>query len=471
MRPVGVFIALVLGFLSLLPRNLTAQEIPRSDLEFVEYMGYVRKYHPVVRQAELRLAEGAANLMRARGSFDPKIEIDYDRKKFKGTEYWDRLNTTFKIPTWYGIEFKANYEQNQGAFLNLDETLPDEGLFGAGVSVSLGEGLWINKRMASLQKARFFRAQTRAEQQLLVNEVLTEAAIAYFDWVRTYQDYQIFDDFLVNAQTRFEGVKRRALQGDMAMIDTVEAKIAVQNRMLSKEQAWLDLQKAGLNLSNFLWIEEVPVELQAVVRPAPLTESDVNGSLGLIGMDFENFNVEEHPKLIALQQKVKGLEVEKNLKVNQLLPKIDLEYNFLTADPSLIGNFETQQYKGGLRFSFPLFLRKERGELKLARIKLNDANYERDFAQVSIFNKVGALYAQVESYERQQLMIREMITNYRALLRGEERKFNFGESSVFLVNARESKLIDAELKGNALQNKFYVSKIKLFNGLALEADF
>ena len=471
MRPLAYRSIVVLLLVVCMPAAAQTQESVTAELEFVEYMGYVRKYHPVVRQAELRLAEGAASLMKARGGFDPKIEVDYERKKFKGTEYWDRLNSTFKIPTWYGIEFKANYEQNQGAFISSDETVPDEGLFGAGVSVSLAQGLWINKRMASLKKARFFREQTRAEQQLLVNEVLTEAAIAYFDWVKAYRDYQIFGTFLQNAETRFQGVKQRALQGDMAIIDTVEAKIAVQNRGLSREQAWLDLQKAGLNLSNFLWIEDVPVELQEVVRPAPLSEASVDGSLGLIGLEFENFDVNQHPKLIALQQKVNGLRVEKNLKVNQLLPKIDLEYNFLTPDPNLIGTFDTQQYKGGLSFRFPLFLRKERGELKLARIKLNDASYERDFAEVSIFNKVGALYAQLESLGKQQTMIGDIIANYRTLLRGEERKFGFGESSLFLINSRESKLIDAELKGNSLQNKYFISKVKLFNGLALDASF
>ena len=471
MRPFAhlstVFFWLVL--LTSIPAEAQLQST--AELEFIEYMGYVRKYHPVVKQAELRLAEGAASLMKARGGFDPKIEVDYERKKFKGTEYWDRLNSTFKIPTWYGVEFKANYEQNQGAFINPEETVPDEGLFGAGVSVSLAQGLWINKRMASLKKARFFREQTRAEQQLLVNEVLTEAAIAYFDWVKAYQDYQIFGNFLENAEQRFQGVKQRAERGDMAIIDTVEAKIAVQNRGLSQEQAWLDLQKAGLHLSNYLWIEDVPVVLQEVVRPALLSEAGVDGSLGLIGLEFENFNVSEHPKLVALEQKVNGLRVEKNLKVNQLLPKIDLEYNFLTPDPNLIGTFDTQQYKGGLSFRFPLFLRKERGELKLARIKLNDASYERDFAEVSVYNKVGALYAQLESLGKQQAMIGEIITNYRTLLQGEERKFGFGESSLFLINSRESKLIDAELKGNALQNKYFISKVKLFNGLALDASF
>ena len=203
MRPLAYRSIVVLLLVVCMPAAAQTQESVTAELEFVEYMGYVRKYHPVVRQAELRLAEGAASLMKARGRFDPKIEVDYERKKFKGTEYWDRLNSTFKIPTWYGIEFKANYEQNQGAFISSDETVPDEGLFGAGVSVSLAQGLWINKRMASLKKARFFREQTRAEQQLLVNEVLTEAAVAYFDWVKAYRDYQIFGTFLQNAEHAF----------------------------------------------------------------------------------------------------------------------------------------------------------------------------------------------------------------------------------------------------------------------------
>lgn len=80
-------------------------------LRFNEYLGYVKKYHPITKQAELQLGIGQANLMKARGGFDPKIEVDYDQKKFKGSEYYERLNATFKIPTWYGIELKGNYER------------------------------------------------------------------------------------------------------------------------------------------------------------------------------------------------------------------------------------------------------------------------------------------------------------------------------------------------------------------------
>ena len=68
--------------------------------------------------ANLVLNSGEAYLLKSRGGFDPKLEIDYNTKEFKDTEYYDLLNATFKIPTWYGIELKANFEENSGEFLN-----------------------------------------------------------------------------------------------------------------------------------------------------------------------------------------------------------------------------------------------------------------------------------------------------------------------------------------------------------------
>ena len=99
------------------------------------------------------------------------MEGNYDRKDFKGTQYWDRLNATFKIPTYYGIEFKAGFEQAEGDFINNDEFFPEEGLFSAGVKLSVARGFWINERMATLRKAKFFREQAKADQDLLVNQI------------------------------------------------------------------------------------------------------------------------------------------------------------------------------------------------------------------------------------------------------------------------------------------------------------
>lgn len=447
-----------------------AQQDSLMVLGFKEYLGYVKKYHPVAKQAQLTIAIGQANLMKARGGFDPKVEVDYNRKEFKGTEYWDRLNATFKIPTWFGIELKGNLEQNEGSFISPEETVPDDGLYSAGVSMSVLQGFWINERMATLRKAKFFREQSKADQDLLVNQVLYDAALAYFDWLRAYRDAQVFEDFLENAEVRFQGVKSSALAGDISIIDTVEAKIAVENRALSLEQANVKLMKRSLELSNFLWIEDVPVELQENIVPNLDVEGEIDTTLEILGKPLDSFTLENHPKIRSLDFKIDGLVVDRRLKANKLLPKLDVEYNFITETPELINSLVTENFKGGFTFSVPLFLRKERGDLKLAKFKLRDAEFDRDNAQVEIQNKVIAIYRELDSYITQNTLIANIVRDYGTLLQAEERKFSFGESSLFLINSRESKLIDAYLKQNEMQNKFFYTKAMLFKSLAINPE-
>ncbi|MBT8185754.1 MAG: TolC family protein [Eudoraea sp.] len=462
-------ILIFLVMLIIIPLN--AQQIDSDVLGFREYLGYVKKYHPIVRQAQLQIDVGQANLMKARGGFDPKIEVDYDRKKFKGTEYYDRLNATFKVPTWYGIELKGNFEQNQGDFINPDEIVPSDGLYSAGVSFSLGNGFWINQRMATLKQAKFLRERTKADRDLEVNQVLYEASLAYFNWLRAYKDNSIYQNFFINARTRFIGIKRSAEAGDLANIDTVEAKIAMQNRELGLEQAKVALMKRRLELSNFLWLDaNIPVELQDNVIPNTGLDGEVDISLEINDKPLDSFTLENHPKIKSQEFKIEGLVVDKRLKSNRLLPVIDLEYNFLTTQPEILRSFESQEYKGGINFRFPLFLRKERGDLKLAKYKLREAEYEFDNIQLEIRNKVTAIYRELGSFETQNQLIENIVADYSTLLGAEERKFSFGESSLFLVNSRESKLIDAKLKQNELQNKYFSTKASLFRSLAINPE-
>ena len=297
-----------------------------------------------------------------------------------------------------------------------------------------------------------------------------DASLAYFDWLKAYNEAEIFNNFLRNASMRFEGIKQSALAGDRAIIDTVEAKIAVENRELSLEQAKVKLMKRSLELSNFLWLDNVPIELQANVVPNQNPEDEIDTTLEILGKPLDSFTIENHPKLRSLNFKVDGLTVDKRLKANRLLPTIDVEYNFLTETPGQINSFLTEQYKGGINFRFPLFLRKERGDLKLAKFKLQDAEFERDNARVAIQNKVLALYNELDSFIKQNSLIANIVRDYNTLLSAEERKFSFGESSLFLINSRESKLIDAELKQNEVQNKYFTSKAKLFKSLAINPE-
>lgn len=437
-------------------------------LSFEEYLGWVKQFHPMAKQAELRVETGAAELLKSRGAFDPKVEVDYGRKKFKGTEYYDKLNAVFKIPTWYGVEFKGKLDQNSGDFLNPEAIVPTDGLYSAGVSVSLADGLWINDRMAQLKQARLFQEQTLAEKELMVNQLIYDASVAYFEWWTAHQEVQVYDQFYENALMRLDGIKRSIVVGDKPAIDSTEASVIAQSRKLGLQEAQLKRIKSGLQLSNFLWIsDEIPIELSPEALPQEMNPQIVEDLLLVNRINVEKDSLKSHPKMQVLQSKLDQLVIEKRLKINKLLPQIDLEYNFYSETPDQINSFNTANYYAGLNVSVPLFLRKERGEVNLSRYKVEQAKWDLLGSQITLLNKIKASQEEITSYSDQLVLMESLVANYQKLVAAEERKFSLGESSLFLVNSRETSLISSKLKQLKLTSTLFDAQARMFRVMAL----
>ncbi len=448
--------------------KLSAQENLSNVMTLAEFLSYVKTYHPIVKQANLIINNSEAKLLKARGAFDPKIEVDFDKKQFKDTEYFNKLNGAFKIPTWYGIELKANFENNEGVYLNPEATVPIDGLYAAGISASLLRNFVINERMASLKQAKLFINQAKEDQQILVNEILYDASLSYFDWLKSYNEKRIYEDFLTNAKTRFDGIKASFLVGDKPAIDTLEAGITLNDRKLNLEKARIKFVKASFELSNFLWLNNnTPVELQENIIPDVNSLETVDTSLNIALFNNADFDINNHPKIKSLEFKIESLNVEKNLKMNNLLPKLDVQYNFLTQTPREANSLIIDNFKAGINFQLPLFLRKERGDLKLSRIKLQETQFENEVTKVTIKNEVSAVQQELSSFNTQTNFINGIVRDYNTLLNAEERKFFMGESSLFLVNTRESKLIESKLKAIDIENLFFKTKSKLFKAAVI----
>ncbi|MFD0989641.1 TolC family protein [Mariniflexile jejuense] len=448
--------------------QIIAAQDSLSVISLSEYLGYVKTFHPIVKQANLVISESEAKLMKARGAFDPKLEIDHTLKTFKNTEYYNKLNATFKIPTWYGIELKGNFEENTGNYLNPEASVPEDGLYSAGISVSLAQGLLTNKRMAMLKQAKIYVNQANADKQILVNNILYNATITYFNWLKTYNEKRVYEAFLTNAEIRFNGIKKSFQLGEMPAIDTLEARIALNDRRLNFEKSRIKFIKSSLELSNFLWLnDDTPIEIKDSIIPDVNTFETVDAILNTSKLAIEDLNLDSHPKIQSLDYKLQSLTIEKRLSLNNLLPKIDLQYNFLSQTPEVIRSFSTSAYKSGLNVSIPLFLRKERADLKLAQLKMQDTQFEIQATKVSLKNKIDAITQELDSYTLQNKYTTIIVSDYTQMLIAEERKFFLGESSLFLVNSRESKLIDAKLKAIDLENSFFNTKANLFNILAI----
>ena len=371
-----------------------------TEFTYNEFLGYVKKYHPLVKQADLKLNEAQANLMQARGAFDPKIEVDFNEKQFKNNEYYSILNSSFKIPTWYGIELKAGFDNAEGMYVNPENTLPNSGLTSFGISIPVGQGLFINQRMADIRKAKIAQNLNAAERNLQAIEVLYEASISYANWKRAFEEVKLYENYLVNASNRYKGIEKLISEGDKPAIDSIEAGIVVKTRLLNLEDAKLKLIKAKLELSNYLWLENnVPLELKDDLIPEITLSKTIKEVLQI--NELRTIDLDNHPKIQALDAKIAMLKVDRKLKANALLPKLDLSYNYL-SEPSYIDNYRFEDYKIGVNFSFPIFLRKERGSLKLSDLKIQDSEFGLQFERKNLENKIKAQQQEIVSLQKQQ---------------------------------------------------------------------
>ena len=123
---------------------------------------------------------------------------------------------------------------------------------------------------------------------------------------------------------------------------------------------------------------------------------------------------------------------------------------------------DTKNYKVGVNFNFPIFLRKERASLKLAQFKISESQFALDLEKVQLKNKINAQQTEILSLEKQRKIADELVNDYSTMLNSEERLFSFGESSIFLLNSRENNLVNAQLYKIVLENRYLISNVELF---------
>ncbi|SHI69842.1 TolC family protein [Flavobacterium haoranii] len=434
-----------------------------NELTYEEFIGYVKKFHPLAKQANLKISEGQAKLMKARGAFDPKIEASYNEKQYGDKQYYSFFNGSFKIPTWYGIEIKAAFDNNEGIYINPENTLPNSGLTSVGITVPIGQGLWINERMAELKQAKLYQNVAIAEQSIMLTEVLYQASISYINWKQSFDEVKLYEEYLENAKVRYNGIVKSIELGDKPAIDSVEVGITLNSRKLSLEKSRLKLTKARYELSNHLWTENnIPLEIDESLYPESNLALVLPNQLNL--ENLENVSIEQHPKLSALQSKLDILKVDRRLQGNKILPKLEASYNYL-SEPSAFDDYRFEDYKIGVNFSVPLFLRKERAQYKLAKLQVQDSEFGFATEKVSLNNKIEAQKKEINSYKKQIDINRNLVNNYNTMLDGEDKLFVAGESSVFLINSRENSLVSAQLATISLENAYLSAFLNLFKTL------
>lgn len=429
-----------------------------------DFISIVSNYHPVALQANLVPKQAKMQVRSAWGGFDPLIYANLNEKFFDGTTYYNYSGIDVKVPTWYGIELKTGFDKNTGSYQNPELKTPAEGLGYIGASVPIGKNLFMDQRRAALRQAKLFEQASDAERRIILNDVILDALKAYYDWWYNYKALSMYVNAVRLSRIRFELTKTGYLLGDRPAIDTIEALAQLQSRQFQAAEAEMLFKNSSYELSNFLWYEnQTPVMADNLIPDSALLPVTDLALKSLNDLQVELLN--QQPNLISYSFKIKQLEIERRLKLESVKPTVNLNYNLLSKQYNFLQQTYpaafSDQYKMGVQLGFPLTFAQGRGDLALAKYKIQSTQWSFNQKTLELQNKLRSYYNEVSMLKQQIAIYSSSVSNYRQVFLGEEKKFQNDESSVFLVNARENQVIQAELKLIELQTKYFKSEAGL----------
>ncbi|MDX2194462.1 MAG: TolC family protein [Gemmatimonadales bacterium] len=457
------------------PAAPTATLASAPQLPLRDFYTLVLERHPVARQARLLQRQAEAELLAARGGlFDPAAYLLIDRKRFTGKTSYDYLEAGLKAPTPIGIDVKLGFERGRGTSINPEAGTPNSGQFVAGVTIPLARGIITDQRRNAVAQAAALRDQAIGERLGAVNKLLFSAVKEYAGWYETDQRRRIAREGQELAELRARLVRSRFVNGEAAALDTVEAALEVQRRTVARLEADAAFFSATQSVALFLWdADGGPLELVAGTEPA----LDVPGAERADSARLDQWLLEalrRHPEILKADAKVVRARADRLLAAQGLLPEASLSFSALgSADsmgfwtgpwPDLAGN-----QKLGFEGKQSLLLMKERGKLGATRAKLESAELDRGLAAREVRLAVAAAAFDLQTFEQVVARQAVAVTQARAMRDGEVRRFESGESTLFVVNLRERLLLDESVKLAAARAKLAGARAALAVALGFPA--
>jgi len=414
-----------------------------DTLYLVDFLTIIKENHPLIKKANLFDEFEEAYRLKGKGVLDPKLQSNYNRKRFDDTDYYTVWQSEAKIPTRLPIDFSLGYENNSGDFLANDDSVPKNGLVYGTINLNILRGLLFDEQRFQIQAAELNGIKSQIDKNLLLREIIYQAVGAYLDWSKAYFEVEIYEDYLDLVTVRHQNVVELFRNGDSPAVDTIESIVNLN----TAEKIFLESKENLLNkqqkLNLFIWNEDgQPLQMSNQVIPSELENllAYLDEISLIISPAFAN-----DPSVRKFQNRINALELTNRLQKEQLKPNLVLKYNTILSlgkddfDPT----FSLNDYKYGISFEYPILNRKAKGDIRLNEALIKQNLYDKTQYQETLENKYVEITARQNIQQDILNIVNQKINNSEALYAAENLKFQLGESSIFLLNSRERKLLEA----------------------------
>ena len=441
------------------PANDTLKVFTIKDFLYI-----VASNHPVVRQSNFLTEQARQEVRMARGFFDPKVSSVYYDKFYGGKQYYTNWMNELSVPLYVG-DVKVGYNRNEGPYVSSENYTDERGLTSVGYVLPIGNGLFTDERRTVLRQAQVMQQSTEAERVKMINKLLLEAVKDYWDWYYAYHQYQINIESLELVRFRLSAIRDRIEEGDLASIDSIEARVQEQWIYQACKQSELLFKNATITISNALWDPEGNPIMAYDLMPVDsfLTiNAMMPDSLDRLVM----YAKANHPDIRKAELKINYFDLEYRLAVERLRPQLDvgaywLQPGFFESGDIGRSNYLSDNHMLKANFSYPLFLRKERAKYKLAKVKTAYARLDLQLSNRDVENQLLIQYNELNNYRELLVTQERLVYNLAKIREGEQIRYLIGESTLFVLNQRDQYLIKERIKYQELKAKFAKSLVYL----------
>lgn len=418
----------------------------QKELPVMEVEAWVMANHPLAKTAAAVEERGIAEALAGRAGLDPKFMLEYDRKDFKGTEYFDYGKAELSWQSPYAFKIAGGYQVADGTFLDAERTLPANGQAYIALKIPLLQGLLTDATRIGLRRGELAIDRQRAAADVIRNDLRFDVRLRYLSWTFAAGTVDLNQAIEAALLQRLEDNRQLVRQGDKPAVDTLEASVNLGLQQQALAIALVEEDLARQSLAELYW------PLNATDRP-----SDFPSTIGPLP-DTSALN--SHPELAELALSLADARLQLELKNEARKPVLNLEY-YLLGDglglPETNNSVLRESYKMGLTASYPIFNRKARAGAQISQLKVIESRNKLSDKGQALQTKALAYRQAIADYGVQIASGDVLVDQAARLLAAELELFGLGESTQFLVNSRQQALLKARL--NRIKLVFFREKL------------
>ncbi len=292
-------------------------------------------------------------------------------------------------------------------------------------------------------------AATQANLDVMLTQIGVQqrALNAYWRWVASGRELNVYRNLLQIAEAREVGLEEQVRRGAKPEIAVTENQQNIIRRQVLVAQAERNFAVSSNQLSFFMRDQKgdlVTFDLEHLPGEDALQDLEVTVPVNNIDMALLN-----RPELNLLRVAIRRAENKVALGKNDLKPRLDLNFE-VSRDLGGVAeggiSRDSTDAAVGLRFSVPLQRREARGKLRRATAELEATRYREQRVEDQIEVEVRNILVNLNAALTLIYLADGEVSQSEAMVDAERKRFELGASDFFLVNVREERAADAQIR-------------------------